>query len=313
MYNGRKGEVMRDKIDYITQNIDPDYVLRPHRFMEERITSGDGIALSLRGIDVQSINTGINITKIPQHLLSCSSVKSVQVDAAILCPETVNLFINGIAITQWLWRMCETVPLYDPIFPMSQADGVGCRVSIIEPTSWNKALKTILKQVLLGCQINVWIQDDSTVQGSDIRNQLSLACGELFSAGVIPIINIARPIKTANSSFANASTLIDQFLDTLQTKQNVILSLPLSSDPEDYSAIVNHPNVIRSFTHCQNQYSDPSGTLALVRKNAYLSPTLLGPLIVGINRTDHEGAFERALNKNVDVAYRASQAGKSFL
>jgi hypothetical protein len=304
---------MRDKIDYITQNIDPDYVLRPHRFMEDRITYGDGIVLSLRGIDVQSISIGTNLAKMPQHLLSCSSVKSVQVDAAILCPETVKLFINGIPITQWLWRMCETVPLYDPIFPMSQADDMGCRVSVIEPASWDKALKIILKQVLLGCQINVWVQDDSTVEGSNINDQLTLACAELFSAGVIPIINIARPINTANPSFVNTSTLIDRFLDTLQTKQNVILSLPLSSEPEDYSAIANHPNVIRSFTHCQNQYSDPGGTLTLVRKNAYLSPALLGPLMVGIHKTDHEGTFERAFNKNVDAAYRASQAGKSFL
>jgi fructose-bisphosphate aldolase, class I len=225
---------------------------------------------------------------------------------AILFEMTMDRQIEGMGTAEYLWGVKNIVPFLKVDKGLAdEADGV----KLMKPIpDLDELLQRALGHGVFGTKMRSVIRlGDAAGVAAVVDQQFEVARG-ILAAGLVPIVepevDIHSPEKAAAEDLLKAR-LVEQ-LDALGPDDHVMLKLTLPTQDGFYTALVEHPRVLRVVALSGGYSRDEAD--ALLARNPGVVASFSRALSEGLSAQQSPEEFDATLDSSIQAIYDASMA-----
>ena len=238
------------------------------------------------------------------RLITSPSFSGDRVIGAILFEDTLGRDIEGRGSADYLWNVKNVVPFIKVDKGLAdEANGV----QVMKPMpELDALLDTAIAKGVFGTKMRSFIKlaDEAGIKAI-VTQQFEIA-HQILAKGLVPIVEPEIDIHSPEKAEAERLLKADIFseLGQLSTDQHVMVKISLPEQPNFYTDLMQHPNVLRVVA-LSGGYSRQEADTKLTANHdliASFSRALTEGLTV--NMTDKE--FDDALDKSIASIYAAS-------
>jgi fructose-bisphosphate aldolase class I len=225
---------------------------------------------------------------------------------ANLFEMTMDRQIEGMGTAEYLWGVKNIVPFLKVDKGLAdEADGV----KLMKPIpDLDELLQRALGHGVFGTKMRSVIRlGDAAGVAAVVDQQFEVARG-ILAAGLVPIVepevDIHSPEKAAAEDLLKAR-LVEQ-LDALGPDDHVMLKLTLPTQDGFYTALVEHPRVLRVVALSGGYSRDEAD--ALLARNPGVVASFSRALSEGLSAQQSPEEFDATLDSSIQAIYDASMA-----
>jgi fructose-bisphosphate aldolase, class I len=265
-------------------------------------------ALALYGIPEQSYgNEGQMFDLMHQaraRLIESPSFAGDKILATILFEQTMDRTIGGEDAVDFLWKQKHIVPFVKVDQGLADAR---YGVQLMKPmTKLQNVLERAVDKGVFGTKMRSFIQEPNDGGIKAIVEQ-QFDCAEAIARhGLMPIIEPEVSIKSPDKPTADRLLVaaLQAKLDELPDDRQVMLKLTLPDEDGLYTALIEHPRVLRVVALSGGYSLDQSADI--LARNHLLIASFSRALTEGLTVDQSDTEFDQKLKSNIDEIYAAS-------
>jgi fructose-bisphosphate aldolase, class I len=265
-------------------------------------------ALALYGIPEQSYgNEGQMFDLMHQaraRLIESPSFTGDKILATILFEQTMDRTIGGEDAVDFLWKQKHIVPFVKVDQGLADAR---YGVQLMKPmTKLQNVLERAVDKGVFGTKMRSFIQEPNDGGIKAIVEQ-QFDCAEAIARhGLMPIIEPEVSIKSPDKPTADRLLVaaLQAKLDELPDDRQVMLKLTLPDEDGLYTALIEHPRVLRVVALSGGYSLDQSADI--LARNHLLIASFSRALTEGLTVDQSDTEFDQKLKSNIDEIYAAS-------
>lgn len=229
-----------------------------------------------------------------------------KVVGAILFEQTMDRQIGGLPAATYLWQERHVVP-FVKIDKGLEAEFDGCQLMKPIPALAD-LLDRAAKAGIFGTKERSVISAANPRGIASIVTQQFALGADVAAAGLMPILEPEITITIADKPAAEALLLAEllKHLGALPEGRQVMLKLSLPTVPNFYTALIEHPNVLKVVA-LSGGYSRSEAN-ALLAQNQGMIASFSRALTEGLSARQSDAEFDADLGAAIDSIYQASIA-----
>jgi fructose-bisphosphate aldolase class I len=265
-------------------------------------------ALRLYGLDETTYANDAEmydrIHEMRARIITSPAFTGERILGAILFEMTMDRQIAGKGSAEYLWEDKNVVPFVKVDKGLEQvADGV----QLMKPMpGLDDLLSRALDHGVFGTKMrSVIAMADETGVAAIVQQQFEVG-RQILGSGLVPIIepeiDIHSPQKAEAEQLLKAALLAE--LDALDADQQVMLKLTLPDQDGFYTAMVEHPRVLRVVA-LSGGYTRAEANAALARNHGVVA-SFSRALTEGLSAQQSQDEFDATLDASIASIYEAS-------
>jgi fructose-bisphosphate aldolase class I len=238
------------------------------------------------------------------RVITSPSFNGDRILGAILFEGTMDRDIDGQPSADYLWNLKRVVPFLKVDKGLvAESDGV----HLMKPMPNLPALleKANVRRIFGTKMRSVINQANADGVKAIVRQQFE-AAAQILAAGLMPIVEPEVDIHCPDKAGAEAmlKSAILEKLETLPSRQLVMLKLTLPTQDDFYADLVKHPKVLKVVA-LSGGYSRDEGN-QLLRRNRGVVASFSRALVEGLSAQQSETEFNASLDAAIQSIYEAS-------
>lgn len=230
-----------------------------------------------------------------------------KVVGAILFEQTMDRTVEGQPTTTFLWKQRGVVPFLK-IDKGLEEEAIG--VQLMKPIPGLEALLArAAKAGIFGTKERSVI-NSANAEGIDavVAQQFALGA-QVTAAGLMPILEPEVTISISDKAEAEEMlcAALLRHLEGLPKGSKVMLKLSLPTKPNLYTALVDHPAVMKVVALSGGHARDAAN--AILAQNAGIIASFSRALSEGLSAGQSDAEFDAILGRTIDSIHAASVAG----
>jgi len=265
-------------------------------------------ALSLYGIEPNTYSGEAAmfdlVHKMRSRIIKSPSFTSERVIGVILFEMTMDRQIDGLGIAEFLWQKKNIVPFLKVDNGLAdEKDGAQVMKPIPE---LDTRLASAISHGVFGTKMRSVIKQANTVGIKAVVEQQFEIGKQICAKGLVPIIEPEVDIKCPDKAAAEDLLLAElvKQLDKLGADQNVMLKLTLPEKAGLYTALTNHPRVVRVVALSGGYSRDHANEV--LAKNPNVIASFSRALSEGLTAQQTDSEFDAMIDKTIQAIYEAS-------
>ena len=265
-------------------------------------------ALSLYGIEPNTYSGEAAmfdlVHQMRSRIIKSPSFTSERVIGVILFEMTMDRQIDGLGSAEFLWQKKNIVPFLKVDNGLAdEKDGAQVMKPIPE---LDTRLASAISHGVFGTKMRSVIKQANAAGVKAVVEQQFEIGKQICAKGLVPIIepevDINCPDKAAAEDLLLAE-LVKQ-LDKLGADQDVMLKLTLPEKAGLYTALTNHPRVVRVVALSGGYSRDHANEV--LAKNPNVIASFSRALSEGLTAQQSDGEFDGMIDKTIQAIYEAS-------
>ena len=265
-------------------------------------------ALSLYGIEPNTYSGEAAmfdlVHQMRSRIIKSPSFTSERVIGVILFEMTMDRQIDGLGSAEFLWQKKNIVPFLKVDNGLAdEKDGAQVMKPIPE---LDTRLASAISHGVFGTKMRSVIKQANAAGVKAVVEQQFEIGKQICAKGLVPIIepevDINCPDKAAAEDLLLAE-LVKQ-LDKLGTDQDVMLKLTLPEKAGLYTALTNHPRVVRVVALSGGYSRDHANEV--LAKNPNVIASFSRALSEGLTAQQTDSEFDAMIDKTIQAIYEAS-------
>jgi fructose-bisphosphate aldolase class I len=238
------------------------------------------------------------------RIITSPSFGGDRIVAAILFEMTMDREIEGRPTADYLWNVKKVVPILKVDKGLAaEEDGA----QVMKPIDGlDELLARAVDKGIFGTKMRSVITLPGGGLEAVVEQQFEVA-RQILGAGLVPIIepevDIHSPVKGAAEEQLKAAIL--RHLDTLDSKQQVMLKLTLPDTDDLYRELVEHPKVMRVLA-LSGGYSRTDACERLARNHGVIA-SFSRALTEGLTAQQSDDEFDKTLDDAITEIAAASR------
>jgi len=265
-------------------------------------------ALSLYGIEPNTYSGEAAmfdlVHKMRSRIIKSPSFTSERVIGVILFEMTMDRQIDGLGSAEFLWQKKNIVPFLKVDNGLAdEKDGAQVMKPIPE---LDTRLASAISHGVFGTKMRSVIKQANTVGIKAVVEQQFEIGKQICAKGLVPIIEPEVDIKCPDKAAAEDLLLAElvKQLDKLGADQNVMLKLTLPEKAGLYTALTNHPRVVRVVALSGGYSRDHANEV--LAKNPNVIASFSRALSEGLTAQQTDSEFDAMIDKTIQAIYEAS-------
>ena len=265
-------------------------------------------ALSLYGIEPNTYSGEAAmfdlVHQMRSRIIKSPSFTSERVIGVILFEMTMDRQIDGLGSAEFLWQKKNIVPFLKVDNGLAdEKDGAQVMKPIPE---LDTRLASAISHGVFGTKMRSVIKQANAAGIKAVVEQQFEIGKQICAKGLVPIIepevDINCPDKAATEDLLLAELI--KHLDKLSDDQNVMLKLTLPEKAGLYTALTNHPRVVRVVALSGGYSRDHANEV--LAKNPNVIASFSRALSEGLTAQQSDGEFDGMIDKTIQAIYEAS-------
>ncbi len=265
-------------------------------------------ALSLYGIEPNTYSGEAAmfdlVHQMRSRIIKSPSFTSERVIGVILFEMTMDRQIDGLGSAEFLWQKKNIVPFLKVDNGLAdEKDGAQVMKPIPELES---RLASAISHGVFGTKMRSVIKQANAVGIKAVVEQQFEIGKQICAKGLVPIIEPEVDIKCPDKAAAEDLLLAElvKQLDKLGDDQNVMLKLTLPEKAGLYTALTNHPRVVRVVALSGGYSRDHANEV--LAKNPNVIASFSRALSEGLTAQQTDSEFDAMIDKTIQAIYEAS-------
>ena len=265
-------------------------------------------ALSLYGIEPNTYSGEAAmfdlVHKMRSRIIKSPSFTSERVIGVILFEMTMDRQIDGLGSAEFLWQKKNIVPFLKVDNGLAdEKDGAQVMKPIPE---LDTRLASAISHGVFGTKMRSVIKQANAAGVKAVVEQQFEIGKQICAKGLVPIIEPEVDIKCPDKAAAEDLLLAElvKQLDKLGADQNVMLKLTLPEKAGLYTALTNHPRVVRVVALSGGYSRDHANEV--LAKNPNVIASFSRALSEGLTAQQSDGEFDGMIDKTIQAIYDAS-------
>ena len=265
-------------------------------------------ALSLYGIEPNTYSGEAAmfdlVHKMRSRIIKSPSFTSERVIGVILFEMTMDRQIDGLGSAEFLWQKKNIVPFLKVDNGLAdEVDGAQLMKPIPE---LDARLASAISHGVFGTKMRSVIKQANAVGVKAVVEQQFEIGKQICAKGLVPIIEPEVDIKCPDKAAAEDLLLAElvKQLDKLGDDQNVMLKLTLPEKAGLYTALTNHPRVVRVVALSGGYSRDHANEV--LAKNPNVIASFSRALSEGLTAQQSDSEFDGMIDKTIQAIYEAS-------
>jgi fructose-bisphosphate aldolase class I len=265
-------------------------------------------ALSLYGIEPNTYSGEAAmfdlVHKMRTRIIKSPSFTSERVIGVILFEMTMDRQIDGLGSAEFLWQKKNIVPFLKVDNGLAdEKDGAQIMKPIPE---LDARLTSAISHGVFGTKMRSVIKQANAVGIKAVVEQQFEIGKQICAKGLVPIIEPEVDIKCPDKAAAEDLLLAElvKHLDKLSGDQNVMLKLTLPEKAGLYTALTNHPRVVRVVALSGGYSRDHANEV--LAKNPNVIASFSRALSEGLTAQQTDSEFDAMIDKTIQAIYAAS-------
>ena len=265
-------------------------------------------ALSLYGIEPNTYSGEAAmfdlVHQMRSRIIKSPSFTSERVIGVILFEMTMDRQIDGLGSAEFLWQKKNIVPFLKVDNGLAdEKDGAQIMKPIPELDS---RLTSAISHGVFGTKMRSVIKQANAVGIKAVVEQQFEIGKQICTKGLVPIIEPEVDIKCPDKAAAEDLLLAElvKQLDKLGADQNVMLKLTLPEKAGLYTALTNHPRVVRVVALSGGYSRDHANEV--LAKNPNVIASFSRALSEGLTAQQTDSEFDAMIDKTIQAIYEAS-------
>ena len=265
-------------------------------------------ALSLYGIEPNTYSGEAAmfdlVHQMRSRIIKSPSFTSERVIGVILFEMTMDRQIDGLGSAEFLWQKKNIVPFLKVDNGLAdEKDGAQIMKPIPELDS---RLASAISHGVFGTKMRSVIKQANAVGIKAVVEQQFEIGKQICAKGLVPIIEPEVDIKCPDKAAAEDLLLAElvKQLDKLGADQDVMLKLTLPEKAGLYTALTNHPRVVRVVALSGGYSRDHANEV--LAKNPNVIASFSRALSEGLTAQQSDGEFDGMIDKTIQAIYEAS-------
>ena len=265
-------------------------------------------ALSLYGIEPNTYSGEAAmfdlVHQMRTRIIKSPSFTSERVIGVILFEMTMDRQIDGLGSAEFLWQKKNIVPFLKVDNGLAdEVDGAQLMKPIPE---LDARLASAISHGVFGTKMRSVIKQANAVGVKAVVEQQFEIGKQICAKGLVPIIEPEVDIKCPDKAAAEDLLLAElvKQLDKLGDDQNVMLKLTLPEKAGLYTALTNHPRVVRVVALSGGYSRDHANEV--LAKNPNVIASFSRALSEGLTAQQTDSEFDAMIDKTIQAIYEAS-------
>jgi fructose-bisphosphate aldolase, class I len=239
------------------------------------------------------------------RIITSPSFNGDRILGAILFEDTMDRTIEGQGTVDYLWNVKNVVPFLKVDKGLAEeSDGV----QVMKPMpNLDELLQRAVQKGVFGTKMRSVIKLADQAGIDAIVDQQFEVGRQILGHGLIPIIEPEVDIKSPQK--AEAEKLLEAAIraqvDQLGSDQHIMLKLTLPEEDNFYSALIEHPNVLRVVA-LSGGYSREEANARLSRNTGMIA-SFSRALTEGLSAQQSDEEFDAALDASIGAIFEASR------
>ena len=265
-------------------------------------------ALSLYGIEPNTYSGEAAmfdlVHQMRSRIIKSPSFTSERVIGVILFEMTMDRQIDGLGSAEFLWQKKNIVPFLKVDNGLAdEKDGAQVMKPIPE---LDTRLASAISHGVFGTKMRSVIKQANAAGVKAVVEQQFEIGKQICTKGLVPIIEPEVDIKCPDKAAAEDLLLAElvKQLDKLGADQDVMLKLTLPEKAGLYTALTNHPRVVRVVALSGGYSRDHANEV--LAKNPNVIASFSRALSEGLTAQQSDGEFDGMIDKTIQAIYEAS-------
>ena len=265
-------------------------------------------ALSLYGIEPNTYSGEAAmfdlVHQMRSRIIKSPSFTSERVIGVILFEMTMDRQIDGLGSAEFLWQKKNIVPFLKVDNGLAdEKDGAQVMKPIPE---LDTRLASAISHGVFGTKMRSVIKQANAAGVTAVVEQQFEIGKQICAKGLVPIIEPEVDINCPDKAAAEDLLLAEliKHLDKLSDDQNVMLKLTLPEKAGLYTALTNHPRVVRVVALSGGYSRDHANEV--LAKNPNVIASFSRALSEGLTAQQSDGEFDGMIDKTIQAIYEAS-------
>ena len=265
-------------------------------------------ALSLYGIEPNTYSGEAAmfdlVHQMRSRIIKSPSFTSERVIGVILFEMTMDRQIDGLGSAEFLWQKKNIVPFLKVDNGLAdEKDGAQVMKPIPE---LDTRLASAISNGVFGTKMRSVIKQANAAGVTAVVEQQFEIGKQICAKGLVPIIEPEVDINCPDKAAAEDLLLAEliKHLDKLSDDQNVMLKLTLPEKACLYTALTNHPRVVRVVALSGGYSRDHANEV--LAKNPNVIASFSRALSEGLTAQQTDSEFDAMIDKTIQAIYDAS-------
>ena len=265
-------------------------------------------ALSLYGIEPNTYSGEAAmfdlVHQMRSRIIKSPSFTSERVIGVILFEMTMDRQIDGLGSAEFLWQKKNIVPFLKVDNGLAdEKDGAQVMKPIPE---LDTRLASAISHGVFGTKMRSVIKQANAAGVKAVVEQQFEIGKQICAKGLVPIIEPEVDINCPDKAAAEDLLLAEliKHLDKLSDDQNVMLKLTLPEKAGLYTALTNHPRVVRVVALSGGYSRDHANEV--LAKNPNVIASFSRALSEGLTAQQSDSEFDGMIDKTIQAIYEAS-------
>jgi fructose-bisphosphate aldolase class I len=265
-------------------------------------------ALALYGIPEESYGNDVQMFDLMHQararLIESPSFTGDKILATILFEQTMDRTIAGEDSVDFLWKQKHIVPFVKVDQGLADAQ---YGVQLMKPmTKLDHLLERAVDKGVFGTKMRSFILEPNDGGIKAVVDQQFDCAEQIARHGLMPIIEPEVSIKSPDKPTADGLLVaaLQAKLDDLPDDRQVMLKLTLPDEDGLYTALIEHPRVLRVVALSGGYSLDQSADI--LARNHLLIASFSRALTEGLTVDQSDEEFDQKLKVNIDEIYGAS-------
>ena len=265
-------------------------------------------ALSLYGIEPNTYSGEAAmfdlVHQMRSRIIKSPSFTSERVIGVILFEMTMDRQIDGLGSAEFLWQKKNIVPFLKVDNGLAdEKDGAQVMKPIPE---LDTRLASAISHGVFGTKMRSVIKQANAAGVKAVVEQQFEIGKQICAKGLVPIIEPEVDIKCPDKAAAEDLLLAElvKQLDKLGADQDVMLKLTLPEKAGLYTALTNHPRVVRVVALSGGYSRDHANEV--LAKNPNVIASFSRALSEGLTAQQTDSEFDAMIDKTIQAIYEAS-------
>ena len=265
-------------------------------------------ALSLYGIEPNTYSGEAAmfdlVHQMRSRIIKSPSFTSERVIGVILFEMTMDRQIDGLGSAEFLWQKKNIVPFLKVDNGLAdEKDGAQVMKPIPE---LDTRLASAISNGVFGTKMRSVIKQANAAGVTAVVEQQFEIGKQICAKGLVPIIEPEVDINCPDKAAAEDLLLAEliKHLDKLSDDQNVMLKLTLPEKAGLYTALTNHPRVVRVVALSGGYSRDHANEV--LAKNPNVIASFSRALSEGLTAQQSDSEFDGMIDKTIQAIYDAS-------
>jgi len=238
------------------------------------------------------------------RIVTSPSFSGDRILGAILFEKTMNLEINGLSSTQYLWQKKQVVPFLKVDNGLEEEEN---GVQLMKPIpGLDGLLRQAIKKEVFGTKMRSVIKNANENGVATVVSQQFEIAKKILAANLVPIIEPEVDIfcKTKSESEQILLKHLMTHIEKLSLDQNIILKLTIPNEDNLFKPCINHPSVVKVLA-LSGGYTRKEANAGLAR-NFGMVASFSRALTEGLSAQQTDEDFNLILDSSIGDIYRAS-------